>query len=293
MEGQYTKGLIALLAVTLAGLFFLASWPGRVLVYQGAEAFSSSRVVKTFAKTDRGMDHRPLELYFPKGQNALARTTMAIAEKALPRIESDLGYTVQKSIPVIIVDNPIRLDVSLGWPQSFRAEGAYDRGVVYLVSPGDAPKTLANYDKTGPVAHELTHFVLDQQTHGNYPSWYTEGLAQLEDYRITGFAWVVAQNNLLTQPLYSLKDLSGNFYALGNQAMAYREAFSLVSYMATRGPNSIARLDRSLAAGTPFAKSVQEVYGVSVPSLFNAWKSWMKVHSAPQGGLGQESSSGR
>lgn len=160
--------------------------------------------------------------------------------------------------------------------------GVYWTGTIRLLSPNVWLPSNAGVDrevvfaKLNPIAHELTHFILDYMTSGNYPRWFTEGLAQWIEYDVSGFLWLEPQNKL-DQDLYTLYELDNRFDQLMNQSLAYRQSHLIVEYMAsTYGNEKIGELIQHLAAGSSFGRAVNQTFGRSMPQLYGEWAEWVQ-----------------
>jgi len=130
------------------------------------------------------------------------------------------------------------------------------------------------YARQGPLVHEFTHYVVDARSADNYPRWFSEGLAQLLEYRLLGFEWL-EQGSSLGYGVYSPEELEQAFDTLGNQPLAYRQALSLVTYLESlQGLDGINRLLDRLSPGNTFYQAVEEVYGLDRASFHQGWQRW-------------------
>ena len=194
---------------------------------------------------------------------AEARLVLNTAEKFYTPVSENYNFTPSKKIPVIIYSSKEKLNRFFGWPASESAMGVYWSGVICVLSPkswveSDNPKKIEDvFINSGPMAHEYTHLVVDYLTRGNYPRWFTEGLAQYEEYKLTGFRFTESRGNL-HQELYSFDELTQNFDYLPNQSLAYRQSFAAVKFLAdSYGEEAILDIMKVLSRG----KSMNEALG--------------------------------
>ncbi len=223
--------------------------------------------------------HFTLEYEAPDSD--VAPMVLRAAESFYGPVTGDLGYTPPGKVTLILYPDREELRNSFGWPSNNDAMGVYWTGVIRVLSPkawtgtDDPVKMEKLFRKNGPVAHELTHYVLDYKTSGNYPRWFTEGLAQYEEHRLTGFLWIEPESSF-DQSLYTLTDLDTRFDSLDNQALAYREAFTLVSFISERfGPDQLSAILGDLASGVSFDQSLQHRIGLAGDNLQKAWLTWI------------------
>jgi len=213
------------------------------------------------------------------------------AEQSRARVTRDFGYTPTEKTLIAVYPTREALRESFGWPASQSAVGVYWAGAIRLLSPhawapDDSPAELARvFRSAGPLVHEYTHLVLDYLTDGNYPRWFTEGLAQWEEYRVTGYVWNDPAGDLADRTvnqLYSVHDLESGFDALPNQALAYRESLSLVTYLAQDdGGAKLKAVIAKLAQHYPLSFAVNAVYGQPMDQLENSWRAWAQRHPYP------------
>ncbi|MBI2849206.1 MAG: hypothetical protein HYX88_03650 [Chloroflexi bacterium] len=74
------------------------------------------------------------------------------------------------------------------------ADGVYQAGVIRVVfpsteDPDEQGLILEAYAREGPLLHEMTHWFLDQSASGNYPRWFSEGMATYFEAELLGFTW--------------------------------------------------------------------------------------------------------
>ncbi|MDU2063225.1 MAG: peptidase MA family metallohydrolase [Sporomusaceae bacterium] len=199
------------------------------------------------------------------------------AEAAYEPVRNLLAYSRSEKSILYIQPGRSELRKALGWSGDESAMGVYYGGSIQILSPkawmqpDDGPEV---FWQNGPVAHEFTHLLLDYQTNGNYTRWYTEGLAQYAEYKITHYEWLTGTNKL-TGPLYSLSELDDHFDDLDNQSLAYREAFAAVRFIAERqGEQALQEIDRQLAQGVALKQALTTVTGLSYSDYETAWKAW-------------------
>lgn len=226
--------------------------------------------------------HFTLEYEAPDA--AVAPMVLRTAESFYGPVTRDLGYTPPGKVTLILYPDREELSNSFGWASAQDAMGVYYTGVIRVLSPrvwtgtDDPVEMEKSFRANGPIAHELTHYVLDYKTAGNYPRWFTEGLAQYEENRLTGFVWIEPQSTF-NQDLYTLSDLTNRFDRLDNQALAYREAFSLVSFISERfGPDHLNTIIGDLASGTGFDHALRQRLGLTEDGLQKAWLTWVSDH---------------
>ncbi|HEY3314708.1 MAG TPA: peptidase MA family metallohydrolase [Bacillota bacterium] len=211
----------------------------------------------------------------------VAPMVLKTAESFYAPVTRDLAYTPPGKVTLILYPTRDDLKNSFGWPSLDDAMGVYWTGVIRVLSPKAWTGTTnpnqmeRSFRKNGPIAHELTHYVLDYKTSGNYPRWFTEGLAQYEEHRLTGFIWIEPESSL-DQSLYTLNDLQNRFDSLDNQALAYRESFTMISFIAEKyGPEALQGLITDLSKGASLDQALKSHSGLAGTDFEKAWLTWV------------------
>lgn len=213
------------------------------------------------------------------------------AEESRIRVTRDFGYAPTEKTLIAVYPTREALRDSFGWPASQSAVGVYWAGAIRLLSP-HAWATAASQEELalefrsgGPLVHEYTHLVLDYLTDGNYPRWFTEGLAQWEEYRVTGYVWNDPDGDLTgrdVDALYSVHELESEFDSLDNQALAYRQSLSLVTYLAKDDDGAkIKAVIGKLAEHYELKSAIRAVYGQSLDQLERGWLAWVERNPYP------------
>lgn len=276
------------MALAALGLAIGVWWmPWQVLsrpIYDGLRGFAVWRQERALDQDHRIRTPHFL-IYYQGPHRREAKLVARLVNAAYPFESKNLGVRIQNPIPVVIANTTAALNLSVGLPAADNNLGLYWEGVIRVLSPdgwlGPSPATFEEYAADGPVAHELGHALLNLKADGNYPAWFNEGVAQWEDWKVTGYRWIAPQN-ALTGRLYPLKELTRGFYNLPNQALAYREGLGLVAFLLDH--SSVARWHRflvRLGSGSPFPRALQAVYGYRSPAaLFGAWRATL-THRGP------------
>lgn len=274
-------GILTLVAVTMSAVYW---WP------QPRSAFYS--LYRSYGRTQalaalegfhlHATEH--FDIFYTEADTAIVPLVGEVAESVYGPVSQWVGYLPKTRVPIIMYPSRAELRKAFGWGQSESALGVYWRGTIRLLSPNVWLDTRSLKDqhrlfrKLNPLAHELTHYVLDYMTDGNYPRWFTEGLAQFVEYRISGYLWLERESSL-RQPLYTLTDLERRFDSLSNQPLAYRQSYLIVKLMHDRrGNEGLSQLMRLLADGTEFKDAIKRVYGRTMEQLFDEWLGWVQTN---------------
>lgn len=278
MRGKWVnRGLLASLVAAALIVCVLFGWTAaRAAVYRYYREQGRARTLAGLT----GFDSRGSEqfvLYYRPAEADLAALILEVAEAAYSHVVAQVGHRPEGRVPLILYADRAELRAAFGWGSDQSAVGVYWRGTVRLLSPrvwiaaSDDAGMRESFLGRNPLAHELTHYVLDELTDGNYPRWFTEGLAQRVEEQATGYLWEEPGSSL-DQALYSLEELAGHFDALPNQALAYRQSYLLVAYIAERwGEAALAGLIAHLGEGVPFDRAVEVSLNRAMPEVYSDW----------------------
>ena len=129
-------------------------------------------------------------LYKPENEEYISMVAK-VADRTYDIVGKDFDFYPEDKVPIVVFPDRISLQSAFNWPKDENTQGVYYRGIIYIQSPGEWVQETENIDKVffekGPMVHEYTHLAVDILTGGNYPSWFTEGVAQYEERRVTGY----------------------------------------------------------------------------------------------------------
>ncbi len=217
---------------------------------------------------------------FKPGDRAGAELALETAERFYRPVAEDFDFSFRARIPVIIYSSREELNKSFGWEAKENAIGVYWAGTIRVLSPEawigekDPDRAEEIFIKSGPMVHEFAHLIVDYLAGGNYPRWFTEGVAQYEEYKLTGFEFENAAGSL-KQTLYSMQELTRDFDSLPNQSLAYRESFAAVRYIVCfYGEEALTGLIKELRDGKDFNQGIQNVLGLDDAGFETLWQEW-------------------
>lgn len=209
-------------------------------------------------------------LKYTEADEELAPLVLALAEDYLVQIEKILGITPEvQAIPLVLYSDVDTLQNSFGWSGDKSAVGVYWAGTIRLVSPrawsAYIPENEAvlweTFEKEGPLAHELTHFLVDEATKGNYPRWLSEGLAQYVEEKITGYR-LALPIIVDTVRFYPFSALGRDFDQQSDQSLAYWQSLQAVQKLLTEyGMERLTCLLSELGQGKNFTDAFFNNYG--------------------------------
>lgn len=253
--------------------------PGALALFVGAVGTSASPAwawawERFTTWQDQALSAGPITVYYPPLDRTVAQVVLGIARRALSEEARNLGVSPPPPLAIFLYNRLASLDASAGLSPEDNVVGLYAGGTIRILNPEawiPEPGWRAAFRYEGPVPHEIGHALLADIAHGHYPAWFNEGVAQYEDEAVTGFVWLTASNRW-SAPLYSMAQLTQNFYGLPNQSLAYREGLGLVGWLVhARGLRYFDRFLAALGGTQPFAAVLREWYGVSPASLYRRW----------------------
>lgn len=214
-------------------------------------------------------------IFFLAGDEEAAELVLRGCSDFWQQISRDFAHKYKSLKPAPVVIHPTRqaLNAGFAWPggEDDKAIGIYWAGVINVLSPRCWPDEAGSYLQNGPLAHELTHLAVDYITKGNCPRWLSEGLAQYEEFRLTGFRFPRPQ--VTAENVYQFSLLMNNFDQLTNQQIAYWQALSLVEYfVGVYGWEEMLNLLQLLGKGMSFTQAIQQTVGTDANQYFLAWQ---------------------
>lgn len=272
-----TLAAVLILAAFFMGLPYFMKNSGYILFREG---FRQKALWTTRSMPTLSGDH--FKIRFNQGNAKDAELVLATAEKFYVPIAEKYGYTGKGKIPIIVYPSRSELNRNFGWEANESAMGVYWAGVIRILSPhvwiNEADPILyrEEFIQSGPMAHEFTHLVVDYITSGNYTRWFTEGIAQYEEYKLTGFEFDTLQASL-DQPLYRLDEMNAYFDSLPNQPLAYRQSYLAVRYIAeVYGEDSLKAILENLARGYKMETVLERVLGDNAKDFEENYINWAK-----------------
>lgn len=215
---------------------------------------------------------------YQNGDQENARVTLQEAERLYEPIGEYFGCFPEKKVPVAIYRNKSSLNRVFGWDSDMNAMGVYWGGVIRLLSPNDWLDEFSKaaredvFRRHGPIAHEYIHLLVDYKTRGNYPRWFTEGLAQYGEKHCTGMAAVTASGGERPALSFSLDDLDKKFNDPEWQDYCYTVSEEMVGFLIRKyGADCIPLMLEELGRGKGVDSAFNKVLGVSIQDFIKEY----------------------
>ncbi|MFA5536711.1 MAG: hypothetical protein WDA53_06015 [Bacillota bacterium] len=208
---------------------------------------------------------------------SIARLVLETAEASFSDVNKLLDFEPKMTVPIFIYPNRVSLSKSFGWDGAINAMGVYWAGAIRILSPlewidiDNEESLIATFQEQGPIVHEYAHLLVDYKTHGNYPRWFTEGVAQYVEQKLTGYLLPepVGEENLW----YSFSKMDDKFDLLPNQDVAYRQSLLAVEYIVElKGFGAILAILDELAKGQTIKIAVESTTGLSFDDFEKSFK---------------------
>ncbi|MDD2620633.1 MAG: peptidase MA family metallohydrolase [Syntrophomonadaceae bacterium] len=187
------------------------------------------------------------------------------AEAAALSVKEEFDWESNRQTILVVYPNGQSLASSFGWDKNEKAMGVYWGGSIRVLSPrewlfGDDIKE--RFIKEGPMVHEFTHLMVDEISQGNYNRWWTEGIAQYAEKKITGFQFADPFTGGENLEYYTLEKLAKEFDRL-DQQVAYWESLKVVEYIVDQyGEEEIFDILEQLGQKRTMEQSVHDCLGI-------------------------------
>ncbi|NPV69808.1 MAG: hypothetical protein HPY55_04045 [Firmicutes bacterium] len=233
----------------------------RSRVYCAAREWQKARTLRTL---DTWLVTRTgnVVLHFTPGDAGIAPAVARYAADTYTSVSDAYdGRSLPREVHVALLPSFEAMAELIPGSGSERSVGVYWAGVVGVVSPaawGDMfgeGQPLELFRRYNPLNHELTHLALDYAAGGNYPLWFSEGIAQIREYETTGYSWV---NTVSTgDPAVSVIAVERAFRSEETLGAAYRGSMDLSRVVLDRlGAGGLGRLATFLRSGYGFEQAV-------------------------------------
>jgi hypothetical protein len=256
------------------------------------EQIGISIIRNSIASYNRNIVYRDLEwligenldVVYSEEDKEFSQFILELSEESYNVLKKKYDFKPHKRPLVVIYPSYEDLLNSLGWGESNKVSGVYQNATIKLVSPREwYPVNIIDdiksvYKNYGPLHHEMTHFFVDFITKGNYPDWYTEALAQLEELEYLNIQWI-DESNQNPESLYSFSELSKNFYNLENQGLAYRQALTIGIFLEEVYGNQVHfNILEQLGKGNSFETTVRNLFNLSIRDFEEKYLGWIEIN---------------
>jgi len=186
-----------------------------------------------------------------------------VAEEAYDTVSSMFGMEPVGRTVIVVYPDSSSLARSFGWDKDANAMGIYWAGSIRILSPrewlGEQDMQLY-FAREGPMVHEFAHLMVDEMSGGNYNRWWTEGVAQYVEKKVTGFEFSSPGNQKVEY--YQLKQLAKRFDEM-DQSIAYWESLQAAEYIADRyGEASLFSITRQLGQGKSLEQAIENTLAI-------------------------------
>jgi len=172
-------------------------------------------------------DHFLLRYGGEQGETLSAQVLNSL-EGSFQNLVLDLDYSPREVIVVLLYPNQAFQDIT----RSPNWVGALNDGKIRVPVSG---LTQMNAELARVLKHELTHSFVRQITMGRCPTWFNEGLAQLEEGATTATLGVQLARAMASGRLPSFQALEGPFLNMPQDqvALAYAKSLAALEYLRT------------------------------------------------------------
>jgi tetratricopeptide (TPR) repeat protein len=184
-------------------------------------------------------------------------------EGSFQNLVLDLDYSPPEVIVALLYPHQAFLDIT----RSPAWAGAINDGKIRVPVSG---LTQVNPELARVLKHELTHSFVRQITVGRCPTWFNEGLAQLEEGATTAAMGAQLARAVATGSLPSFQALEGPFLSLPREqvALAYAKSLAALEYLRiTFDMSEICNLLKAMPSQPDFGMLLQDELHLSYPAF--------------------------
>jgi tetratricopeptide (TPR) repeat protein len=197
------------------------------------------------------------------GATGFAEEVLKSLEADFQRLQLDLDFFPPETIVVLLYPNQAFRDIA----RSPTWVGAVNDGKIRMPVSG---LTAVTPELARVLRHELTHSFVRQITLGRCPTWFNEGLAQLEEGATTTGLGSQLARAFVSGRLPAFTALEGSFLPLPAEqvGLAYAKSLAALEYLRdTFGMGEVRRLLKKIAANPDFNSLLQDELRLSYPAL--------------------------
>jgi tetratricopeptide (TPR) repeat protein len=184
-------------------------------------------------------------------------------EESFQNLVLDLDYSPREAIVALLYPSQAFIDIT----RSPTWVGAINDGKIRVPVSG---LTQVNAELARVLKHELTHSFVRQITVGRCPTWFNEGLAQLEEGATTATLGSQLARAVATGRLPSFQALEGPFLNLPQDqvALAYAKSLAALEYLRTTfDMGEIRNLLKVMPSQADFGVLLQDELHLSYPAF--------------------------
>jgi hypothetical protein len=181
----------------------------------------------------------------------------------------NLPFDEAGRLQIVLFPSQTSLENAIGRRYSYVPMGVYFGGIINIVSPhvwlaGEIHVITDRFIREGPMIHEMAHFVLDIKTNGNYPLWFTEGVALFYEYKYAAFEWRPDLKHEAS--LLCAAELTQNFRS-HDESLSYRKVFDIIdAYVSAHGERGLQAVIRELSQGVPYSEALAVILDHYMPT---------------------------
>ncbi|HUS82212.1 MAG TPA: peptidase MA family metallohydrolase [Dehalococcoidia bacterium] len=216
-----------------------------------------------------------LTMWYYAGGESDVRSLMQTGLEGLERMEQLLDTRVGFPVKVYLYDSAEDMR-----PAALSASESPEEGVITLgeVFFSDTAVVAADVVSEDILRHELAHIVIRQAVKGpfgNLPAWLSEGTAVYAQSELLSNEKRALESAIDDDDVLSLRSMSSGSLARTsvNVSLFYGQSWSLVSFLIDGyGEEKFADLFATFKEGSTVDKALQQVYGLNLDGLANAWR---------------------
>jgi hypothetical protein len=255
--------LLIMLAVILGGYLYRSDIQPRQ-IWQKISRFAVGQEIIFRTAQFQEMQTEHFRIKYTQADDDYVSIIADSAELAYSQVSNKMNTNGKQKTTIVVYPDSQSLAQCFGWDKNEKALGVYWAGTIRILSPHEWLKHEYNEDEfqtEGPLVHEYVHLIVDDMTGGNYNRWWTEGVAQYVEKRITGFQFEDPQDVTAGQ-LYTFQELDKNFDEL-DQQMSYWESRQAVEFIASQyGEEKIYMVMDHLAQGDRLYRAIEKATGI-------------------------------
>lgn len=194
------------------------------------------------------------------------------SEYAYNAVTDFFNFEPQSITTIIVYPDTESLAHSFGWDKNQKAEGVYWAGSIRVISPDFWQEEVWGTDdyqlQAGPLVHEFAHLMVDEHTRGNYNRWWTEGIAQYVEKKITGFQFKEPFSDNQKRTILPLNTLNKEFDK-DKGAIAYWQSLKIIEFIAdVHGEGKLFVIMDNLGQGDNIKQAITKALNVD----FDEWE---------------------